>query len=416
MKPLLISYNDQYGGAARAAYRLHRALVENGIDSRMKVRWKQSDDWTVEGPSGRIINILASLRPVLARHLFLLQKTTNNDYHSGDFIPSNWAKKINESSVDVVNLHWVAGETMSIGDIGRIRKPVVWSLHDMWPFSGAEHISDYSDKARWRSGYLKSNRPVSHTGFDLDRYVWMRKLKKWKHPMHIVAPSQWLADCARDSSLFNKWPVTVIPNLLNTDVFQILDRKLCRRALGLPSEKKIILFGSIGGSRSHNKGFDLLLDAMRHLERRIDKEKILSVVFGQSKPEEEPDIPFMTHWAGHIYDDETLCLLYNAADLIVVPSRQESFGQVASEALACGCPVVAFDCTGLRDVVDHFENGYLAKAYNTDDLADGVYWILEDQERRDILGQSGRKKAINNWSPDVVVPQYLHVFEQVCKL
>ena len=136
------------------------------------------------------------------------------------------------------------------------------------------------------------------------------------------------------------------------------------------------------------------------------------MVFGQSQPEEKEESNFLTRWFGHVFDDATLCLLYNAADVLVVPSRQENLPQTATEAFACACPVVAFNCTGLPDIIDHQQSGYLAKAFEPEDLAEGIYWVLEDSERRNLLGQSGRKKALEEWAPEIVVPQYLSVYER----
>jgi glycosyltransferase involved in cell wall biosynthesis len=411
LKLLLLSCSDITDGAARAAYRLHRALTQNAVESRMRVRIKKSEDRTVEGPIKKTSKVVGLMRPLLGNLPFLLQKSSNQNYHSGNWFPSSMSDEINALAVDVVNLHWVAGETLSIEDIGRIRKPLVWSLHDMWPFCGAEHYAPDDESARWRSSYTRKNRPVSDSGIDLDRQVWQRKLNAWKRPMHVVAPSRWLADCARNSVLFRDWPVSVIPNVLDTKVYQPLDRSFCRQALGLPGDKKIILFGAIGGGRDPRKGYDLLVEALQALASQVDPLGFLCVVFGQSAPENPPALPFSTHWTGFLHDELTLSLLYNAADVMAVPSRQDNLPQTATEPQACGCPVVAFDCTGFRDVVVHQETGYLAHAFDTDDFAAGLHWILEHSERRSALGCSARERALRLWSPEVIVPQYLKVYE-----
>jgi glycosyltransferase involved in cell wall biosynthesis len=410
---LHVSQSDLNGGAARAAYRLHHALLEHGAETRMKVRDKKSDEWTVEGPESKSDKAISLLRPALGDLAMRLQKSSNVNVHTGNWLPSTWSGKLNAADAEVVNLHWVGGETLSIEDIGRIRKPMVWTLHDMWPFCGAEHYTDDDELARWRSGYSKTNRPASDGGVDLDRLVWQRKCRAWKRPMHIVAPSRWLADCARESSLFHDWEVSVIPNVLDTGFYQPLNRAFSRQALGLPAGRQIILFGAAGGNRDPRKGNDLLLDALTQLASRLDPQNVLCVVFGQSSPQNPCKLAFNTRWMGHVQDDATLALLYNAADVMVVPSRQENLPQTATEPQACGCPVVAFDCTGLRDAVVHRETGYLARAFDTEDMADGLHWILGEANRREALGQSARARALRLWAPEVVVPQYLSIYRSL---
>ena len=411
MNPLLLSHADLSGGAARAAYRLHRALIRYGTASKMRVRIKKSDDWTVQAAAGRIGRLYGLLRSPLGGLSMRFQHSSNSNLRTGNWLPSAMANEINLSSADVVNMHWVAGETLSIEDLGRIRKPLVWTLHDMWPFCGAEHYTPDNESARWRLGYSAGSRPAGDRGLDLDRLVWQRKRRAWKHPMHIVAPSRWLADCARESALFRDWPVSVIPNVLDTDIYQPLDKGFCRQALGLPADRRIILFGAIGGARDPRKGYDLLQDALARLATRVDAQNVLCVVFGQSAPQNPAALPFPVRWMGHVHDDATLALLYNAADVMVVPSRQENLPQTATEPQACGCPVVAFDCTGFSDAVEHRKTGYLARPFDTEDMAEGLRWILEDADLRHAQGQAARARALNLWAPEVVVPQYLRVYE-----
>ncbi|WP_429207789.1 glycosyltransferase [Aeromonas veronii] len=412
MKIVHISHSDSVGGAARAAYRLHRAQLKFGIESRMLVRSKKTDDWTVQGPETRLEKIINMLRPAIGQQLNKLQISQNTNLHSGNWLPSCWANKLNNSDVNIVNLHWVAGETMSIEDIGRIRKPIVWTLHDMWPFCGMEHVTEYGEDARWRRGYHSDNRCDLERGIDLDKWGWLRKKKSWQQPMHIVAPSHWMAECAKRSVLFKDLPISVIPNPLDTEVYKPLDPLFCRRALALPDNRKIILFGAMGGGKDRNKGYDLLLKALDHLSTNINVNDVLCVVFGQSQPENLPKMPFETHWFGHIYDDVTLSLLYNAASVMVVPSRCENLPQTATEAQACGVPVVAFNCTGLSDVIKDKQTGYLAKAYDSQDMAEGLKWILNHTAQAKLLCVNARLSAVNFWAQDKVIEQYRMVYSR----
>lgn len=412
MKIIHISHSDICGGAARAAYRLHRGLLSRNIDSSMLVRVKKSDDCTVIGPTSKSNQILNLARASLGSRFDKLQSTPNVNMHSGNWLPSDFAKMINASNADVVNLHWVNGETISIEDIAKINKPIVWTLHDMWPFCGAEHYTNDDENARWRLGYGKQNRLIGETGLDIDRLVWQRKRARWNNKkFHIISPSQWLADCARDSVLFENMPITTIPNVLDTHIYKPLDKVFCRRALGLPQDKKIILFGAMGGSKDPRKGYDLLLAALNLACERGVPDDVMCVVFGQSEPKNGPKLPFSTKWLGHIHDDVTLALIYNAATVMVVPSRQDNLPQTATEPQACGTPVVAFNCSGLVDIVDHTKTGYLAQSFDISDLADGIQSVLSSES----YYTATIKASLNKWSSSVVVNKYIQVYYNALK-
>jgi glycosyltransferase involved in cell wall biosynthesis len=406
----ILSNSDSAGGASRAAYRLYRALRAGAHQTRMTVVNKKTDDWRVSGPLTAYEKMKHLIRPRLGWRIVALQRSPDfHMMHSANILPSNLSAAINKSDTDIVNLHWIGGETMSIEDVGKIRKPVVWTFHDMWALCGSEHLAGDGPEARWRTGYYRHNRPADASGLDIDRYTWNRKLRAWTDPVQIVTPSRWLADCVKNSALMKDWPVSVIPNVLDTETFKPLDRRYSRHALNLPTDKQIVLFGALGGGRDFNKGYDLLVDALKVLSAR--RRDILCVVFGQGEPKQAPAIPFPVRWMGHIGDDTTLALLYSAADVMVTPSRQENLPQSGTEAHACGCPVVAFNCSGLPEVVDHLVTGYLAEPYQAEDLAHGIAWMLDDEPRRTTLGLAARARAERLWSASSVVPAYLSVYE-----
>jgi glycosyltransferase involved in cell wall biosynthesis len=314
---------------------------------------------------------------------------------------SEW---INSSDIDIVHMHWVQGEMMSIADIGRIKKPIVWTLHDMWAFCGAEH---YTEEFRWREGYQRNNRPPYEASFDLNRWTWQRKRKHWQRPMHIVTPSRWLAQCVQESALMRDWPVSVVPNCLDTERWQPMEQGLTRQLLGLPVGVPLLLFGAMGGGADPRKGFDLLTGALNHLRGKVPGLEL--VVFGQLTPRHPPDLGFPVHYTGHLHDDLSLRALYSAADALVVPSRQDNLPNTAVEAQACGTPVVAFDIGGLMDIVQHQRTGYLAKAFDEDDLAAGIAWVLAQRETGQ-LGELARERAVALWCLELVAGQYQDVY------
>lgn len=419
-KVLILSSYESTGGAARAANRLHKSLINNGTDSKMWVRTRNSDDWRVEGPAGPVGRIKADIRSVLEALPVKLQKTENPILHSPGWINNFKAKQINASDADVVNLHWVCDGLISIAQIGKITKPVIWTMHDSWTFCGMEHHPKDSSDLRYIEGYTKDNRPAHSRGLDLDRWTWNRKLRTFRSSMHLVSPSTWLANIAAKSKIAGDWPTRVIPNPLDTDIFKPIEKSVARGILQLPTDKKIILVGAFGSVMNPNKGFDLLTDALRSFASELQNNEIktgafsntlntddfLVVVFGQSEPKDLNDFPLPIRFMGHFSDDFALSLVYNASDVVVVPSRMENLPQTATEAQACGVPVVAFNICGIPDAVVHKHTGYLAEAYDTRDMKNGLNWIFEDSDRYDQLCRFARERALQLWSPDVVAKQY----------
>ncbi len=409
MKIIQLNQSDINGGAARAAYRLHHALREVHVDSQMWVDVAATDDYTVIGPTNKMSERITKIRYLLGNIVLKsVFNTSNKVIHSPALFSSDRLTRLNLSCADVLHLHWVQGEMLSVSDIGRLQKPVVWTLHDMWPICGAEH---YSEEYRWHDGYLKENRPDYEKGFDFNRWTWERKLKHWRRPMHIVTPSTWLAELVRESALMRDWPISVIPNCIDTNRWQPIDKNIARNLLNLPRGVPLLLFGAMGGSNDLRKGFDLLIEALKYLRSEIKELEL--IVFGQLAPENPLDLGFPIHYTGHLNDDLSLQILYSAADVMVIPSRQDNLPNTGLESMACGTPVVAFDICGLPDIVQHQQTGYLAKPFDAEDLARGIQWILGETARQKSLSQQSRSFAINNFSNQTVTKKYINVYEKV---
>lgn len=409
MRVTHLSYSDSDGGAARAAYRLHRALRRSSVDSRMVVQVSGSGDWTVSAPSTRYGISMTHIRPFLAKTARLNFETGNATVHSPALLSGVRASSLNASAADVVHLHWIQGEMISISQLARINKPVVWTLHDMWAFLGAEH---YSTGQRWREGYLRSNRPDDEAGFDLNRWTWERKRRLWKTSRHIIAPSHWMADCVRNSALMRDWPVSIVPNPIDTDVWKPVDRDLARSLYGLPPDKPLLLFGAMDGASDPRKGFDLFRRALRETKGKVPGLQL--AVFGQRAPAQADDLGFPVHYMGHLGDDLSLCLLYCAADAFVLPSRIDNLPNTGVESLACGTPVIAFDTGGMADIVRHRQTGYLAGRSDASDLAQGIQWAVNappDEKKR--VAAACRDFAVERFAYPVVTDAVKSVYLQV---
>lgn len=413
MNILHLSNGDIQGGAARAAYRIHTALLAAGHQSGMFVRNQASDDWRVKTPSGTGARMFNRLRSPAGKSISALQRNPGpGGPRNGAWLSTRIAPMINAGATEVVNLHWIASETISMRDLCRIDRPLIWTLHDMWPFCGMEHYAPQDSKARWRVGYTKANRPKGAGGLDLDRVLWRQKAKLAQRQLTLISPSRWLADCVRQSAVFADTPMEIIGHPLDLSVFRPLEKGVCRDILGLPQDHRIILFGAVGGGADPRKGYDLLRAALwKSLRCDSPNPKVSCVIFGQSAPQSPTPLPVATRWMGRLHDDTTLAMLYSAADIMVVPSRQEAFGQTASEAAACGCPSLAFDDTGVADIITHKKTGYLAKPFEIDDLANGISWMMSDQDRLRDMGLAARKRAVDRWSEHKIAQRYGEVYQ-----
>jgi len=406
MKILHVSTSDTRGGAARAAHRLHGALLAQEVESCMLVQDKGSGEYTVLGAPSGFQRILSQLRPLIDSLPVRLYKKRARML----FSPAWWgtggiAKRINALQPDIVHLHWVQHGMIRIEEIAKIEAPIVWSLHDNWVFSGGCHIMWECERYKMRCGAcprLGSNREN-----DLSRYVFNRKHDAFsKKEMTIVGVSRWLSQCAKESTLLRDKNHINLPNPIDTNVYKPFDKEASRALWNLPQERLLILFGALSAVTDINKGYRELIEALHNLTDKT----IELVIFGSSAPEVSPDFGFKTHYLGHLNDDVSLVTLYSAVDLLVVPSRQEAFGQTASESMACGTPVVAFNHTGLVDVVEHQENGYLAMPFDADDFKNGIEWVL-GHPRYDELCKNARKKVVETFDSTIVAKQYLRLYE-----
>lgn len=418
MRILHLNHSDQQGGAARAAYRIHRCLVDGGIDSRMRVLLKGGADDSVMASAQRSIQQRIGdmfYRRWLA-HTRRNWRTDNPILHTFGQIGTGLVDELHACDADILNLHWVSG-MLSVADIGRLNKPIVWTLHDMWAFCGGEHYAPDDSTARFRLGYRPDNQPAGESGPDMNRRTWVAKRSAWADQhFTIVSPSHWLADCARQSVLFADAAVHVVPNPLDTRYpWRPIPRETARTALNLPLNRKLILTGAQGGVADPRKGGDLLRDTIARITAARRNADIELLIFGQSPSTGNGTWPCPVHWLGAVTDDRVLALAYSAADTMVVSSRQDNLPNTAIEAQACGTPVVAFDIGGLPDIVIHQETGWLAKPFDTDDLATGITWVIDDPARARVLGSQSRTQAVKRFSPDVIAQQYQRVYRSMLR-
>lgn len=412
MNLLMLSTFDNHGGAAIATYRLHRALQSIGVDSRLLVQRKKTDDPGVLGPRTRWQSISAVLRPYMDGVLTQLYRNRQKVFFSPAWLPERLASKVSNLDFDVIHLFWVNSGFLRIETLKKFRRPIVWTLHDMWPFTGGCHYDDECGKFRQSCG----NCPVLKSEHDLDlsRYVWNRKRSSWSGvPITVVATSHWLADMARSSALFKDQRIEVIPNAIDTEKYKPIDKAAARTAYNLPQDKRLILFSAVNATSEKRKGHQFLMPALAQLSQAGWGEKIELVIIGASKPENPPDMGMKVHYISHLHDEVSQVLLYSAADVVVAPSMQENLSNTVMESLACGTPVVAFDIGGMPDMIDHRANGYLARPFDPADLSDGIMWVLENGERHDSLAHCARQTVLERYTLRKVAEQYQSLYQDM---
>lgn len=417
MKLIMLNTDDSRGGAAIATYRLHRGLRSIGVDSQLMVMHKGIDDPTVIAPEpqkSRLKNRIANFYARRDERITNYCQAKGNRYFSPARCPDKLAVRVEALNPDMVHLFWVNSGFMKIESLRQFKKPIVWTLHDMWPFTGGCHYDDECGRFQQSCGRC----PIlsSESEHDLSRHIWERKRKSWRNvPIVVVATSHWLADMARSSSLFRDQRIEVIPNGIDTDKYKPLDKRAARDAYGLPQDKHLVLFSAFNVTTDKRKGNQFLVPALKKMALAGWGERTELVVIGASAPDNPPDLGMKVHYMGNFHDEISQVLLYSAADVTVAPSMQENLSNTVMESLSCGTPVVAFNIGGMPDMIDHQYSGYLASPFESDDLAAGMMWVLENKARHDMLSQQARQTVEERYTLKTVANRYLALYQDILK-
>ena len=415
MRILHLSTTDVAGGAARATYRLHTGLKRLGHDSRMLVGKKWSEDPSVEAvkrPDDLLSRVKRKLRRKRIEADFAQYAATRPpglEPFSDDRTELCDAVLRQLPPADVINLHWVAGfldhESFFAGVPKNI--PLVWRLADMAPCTGGCHYDEGCGRFENKCGACPQL--GSRDENDLSRQVWQRKFDALRRhgKVHLAATSNWIAQQSRRSSLLRDFPVTVIPNGLDTQDFAPRDKTFARDTLGVPRDARVVLFAA-ESLTVKRKGFGLLLEALKGLQ---DEPNLLLLSVGSTKTAIESPVPQVN--LGRINADRYLSLAYSAADVFVIPSVQESFGQTVSESLACGTPVVGFATGGMLDMVRPGKTGQLVPVGDTAALRDAIRSMLRDPEALRAQSANCRQIAITEYSIEAQAAGYVRLYESL---
>lgn len=424
LKVLSVCTSDAGGGAPRAAYRIHQGVRELGIDSHMFVKNKGTKDANVIAldefvPHNPLYQVFDWTRNKVKNKIqrFRWNRYPNReDIFMSDLRGTALHGALMKLDYDVLHLHWINQRFIPLEDLPK-EKPVVWTLHDSWPFCGICHYFFDCD------GYQKQcgDCPFLHSGkqHDLSNKIWKRKAELYKDlDLHIVTPSRWLGDCAKRSSLFGRFPVEVIPNCLDVEAFRpFVETEMSPRWQNFQKKKftkPLVLYGAVNAATDKIKGFANLLSALKILEQNGHSDDFELIVFGADESELHIDVTIPIHTVGYVGNTKELVSLYNLASVMVVPSLTENLSCTIMESLSCGTPVVAFNIGGNSDMIEHKVNGYLAKEKEDADLAEGILWCIENNVEN-CLGNAGRGKVLQKYTFDAVCREYKALYESIIK-
>lgn len=418
------------GGAGLAARRLHRALRKTGVDSRLcfqspapdkpeSFAFRPRQTFTLAQrirlriaaaiPGWRAEAVLRDVDP-----LRFYPKRNQTVWWSNNHFTNDLPERLLQERPDLIHLHWIGDQFFPINALHSLGLPVVWTLHDMWGFTGGCHYAGDCRKFTKACGECPVLGPASGGPAvgenDLSRQLWKLKHRSWKRAtFNIISPSQWLAKEARASSLFQHRNIEVLPNCLDTDLFAPGDRAAARRKLGLPGNAVVLLFGAVRARSDLRKGYDLLIEALRKLPALAPSKKFVLLAFGDEGGPKD-SLPFETRFTGTVNDESRLPEIYQASDIFILPSREDNLPNTSLEATACGLPIVGFRIGGLPDVIEHGKTGLLVKPFDTQALAEAVADLSKDHAMRGKFSNAARGMALDAFSEDSIAKRHIALY------
>lgn len=425
MKVLHLNYTDTGGGAAIAALNLVVEQNKKNIQAKLGVINNKTTSPLVFSALKKrnlffklISEIATGLKFILiyikfydSNSPFFFFKTSNPILHSKNsqtLIDVNW---INDSDFDLVHLHWINFDMISIKDIAKIKKPIIWTMHDTWPFCGAEHYPNVLENDdRYTIGYYRYNKPKSTKGIDLCRNVWNKKKKYLqKKDIVFISPSTWERDCLKQSKLFSEKECFVIPNIVPKNVFKPFDKLTIRKLLNIPSDKKVLGFGA-AYDIDNPKGIKGSYYLLQLLQNQSLPDDYFLVIFGSISPSFSSKITVPFFSSGFISNPYIMAQLYNACDCFICPSLIENLPTTCLESICCGVPVTAFNVGGTKDIIEHKVNGYLATPYDVEDLKTGVDYCISNYRE---LSENCLRKAEKDFDNTIIVQKHIEVYESI---
>jgi glycosyltransferase involved in cell wall biosynthesis len=409
-----LAHSNTVGGAANYLRRVIDSLDLVGIENKLlasALKPNNIDTHFFRSNTGnRKINyLIAKLCQTLDRNFRILEKTSRYTYKSPNFIGAVHAKKLNQSKADLIHLHWVNGGLISIRQIGKINKPIVWTMLDMWPFLGAEHYLSESESSRFVDGYLKVNRPIGDRGLDLSKMAWDLK-KVYYKKFYLISPSTWLANKSRKSFLFKNMNLEIIPPPIDLNIFSPIPKKLARLKLKLDPNKFMV--GYAGGI-SGRKGWEIVQKIYNNSKQWQDWHYLFAGETNEiySKFIDNSD---RSTFVGKLFTSNELVSFYSSLDVLLVPSTEEAYGLVAQEAQACGTPVIVFEDTGPADIVEDHKTGYVVEKNSTEAIINSLESLYsKDNSDKTKMFIESRSRANKLWNFEVIGNMHLQYYNKI---
>jgi len=420
VKIILVNKTDSKGGAAIACNRLLKALDSHLLEAKLLVQEKYIIDELIETTTNSSYKKFSNFfNFAFEKFLFLFHERSKDIRFA--FSVANTGEDISKNKTlkeaDIIHLHWINAGFLSLDSLKKIfktKKPIIWTLHDMWAFTGGCHYSLNCTGYKSTCSHCPFLRKPS--GKDLSNRHFNNKIDIYSEAKNLtfVTCSNWLGNIARESMMLKDFRIETIPNPININIFKPTDKAIARHNLQLPSDKILILFGA-ANVLDKRKGLKYFSGAMNFLSENHPelKDKIELVVFGKkSAANEMLDLPFKVNSLSVISSEEKLAELYNAVDLFVLPSMEDNLPNTIMESFSCGTPAVGFKIGSIPEMIDHKQNGYIAKYKSTEDLAEGIYWATCIADKT-ALSENARKKVMENYSPEIIAKKYKQLYNEI---
>lgn len=399
MKIITLNHSAGYGGASRAAFRVHEAI--NKYSDKYRSEYFpaiiHNNNLNVDHHPTKFDKYVGMIKSSIVSK-FAAKIVSSEEMMSINLFNSKWPSLVNNISPDIVNLHWVCAEMMSISDIRKFTMPVIWTMHDMWAFSGFSHFPDIANSTAIMSS-------SNHRKEILERWMIYRKKKLIGQDITFVSPSVWLGEKARQSWLGDFFKIEIIPNPIDLEFWQPINKEFVRELLGVPIHSKILLFGAMNLEIDARKGYDLLFESLKLLS-----EKDLYIVTFGGTTGKHMIAKMHAKGFGYIQDDLLMRMLYASADMTIIPSRSENLPNMALESLSCGTPVLSFDVGGLSDIIQHKVNGYLASPFDNLDLINGIKFLLNENSK---VSSEIARKSVSGYSYEKIGEKYADLYSKV---
>ncbi len=414
MKILHICTQDN-GGAGIATLRLHKGLLNLKIDSKMLILKSNSvskELYSLFNDLTKFQRIIYTTKKRINNYL-ICQKNKKRPNHLEIFTYNNKGYDISNHKLvkeaDIINLHWIENFVDYKKFFSKVKKPIVWTLHDMNPLTGGCHHSDECEKYSNHCNKCfqlnsKNKKDISYKIFEIKENL-IHNLN-----IKIIAPSQWLLKCAEKSEIFKNKEKKCIPNGVPIENFRIINKENCREIIKLSKKKFVILFCAESINK-YRKGSTFLIKALEHLKNEMDTSQITLLMIGKKK--NNLDYNFDIKQLGYIQNEDFLSVGYNSADLFVIPSLAENLPNTIIESMSCGTPVVGFNVGGIPELIKDNKNGLLANYKDSKDLAKKIKWMIEHPEERKKMGINARKFIEEEFSQEIQAKEYIKEYEKL---